>query len=1140
MSRPPLAIPRQPVMTHAQDYYRLRREGIGFIEQMAGAVWTDYNTHDPGITLLEGVCYVLTDLANRVGWEISDLLTPAAPAVPGDPYPGQAFFTAGRILGVNPVTPDDLRRLMIDQAGIHNAWAFCKSCACELNYYMWCDNGALVLSYARPGGDVGPVRTVGVLGLYEVLLEMEGDGEAGDLNDRKIELSPVLEDADGKSFALKIELRPPAWDLAMPQEWTAFLQEGEVASLKVLSLGATPSYDVLADPALDDAARDQYLRAHWNQAFYMSVEVTLARDGARIPVRNVALHLFGDQDIRMRTRASALSAALEDASAAGFVQRHRARARKVSAALDSARRALAAHRNLGEDFCRIRGVDTEDIAVCADLEVAPDADIERVQADAWFAIEQYFNPALPRHSAQALVDAGVPVEDVFNGPVPGEGFVRADDLAAASLRTVLYTSDLTSRLMKIEGVQAIHSLLLSKYDDAGNLVSGAADPVEDNGTLVFDPGKTSAAWQLHLGEQRVPRLYFSRSRFLFHKNGLPFLAHQDEAADTLLQLRVRAEPPQPAGAPADLPAPAGTFCNAGDYYPLQYSFPLNYGIGHAGLPARASALRQAQARQLKAYLMVFEQLLANAFAQLAHVGDLFSLEPAVSHTYFAGKLDASVIRGYDEVVGALSGATLDVMTETPQVFQSRRNRFLDHLLARFGEDYAAYTLLQTGPDGTRHGPDQLIADKIAFLQAYPLVSRDRGRAFDYTQMPRMPDNAAGLEARIRLLLGLDSEARTLLVEHVLLRPKFAGDALWPACTEGGCDDCSDADPYSFRLSLVMPGWVSPWADDLALRAFGDRTIREETPSHLLAKICWVGNDGFVDDPCDPVVDEIAGLLQAQGLTPDGKRPQPADACDCARAIQAAFAAVFRAWYEDKVLDELPPDVLQGMLEAEFATRPDPASNPCTTVLDTALFAEIRTRMVAAFRSVALNGWQFERIEQAWHAWLDANAAFRWEQERLPERVQAILAAGALPDAAGNGPADLALCECAAGIVTRRGIAFHDWMEANIAAGNRLDAFTVFSPQPVVLCEGMTFLPDTGARIQALLDDRYAAYRQVSYWLRILVRRLARLRNVYPGATLHDCDEGSDVNPVRLGSTALGRAGRKGGSGQGGGPGEPDS
>ena len=68
---------------------------------------------------------------------------------------------------------------------------------------------------------------------------------------------------------------------------------------------------------------------------------------------------------------------------------------------------------------------------------------------------------------------------------------------------------------------------------------------------------------------------------------------------------------------------------------------------------------------------------------------------------------------------------------------------------------------------------------------------------------------------------------------------------------------------------------------------------------------------------------------------------------------------------------------------------------------------------------------------------------------------------------------------------------------------------------------MSFKPGTAAAIAALLKDRYDAYRHVSYRLWIVVNLLAKLSNTYPGATLHDCDEGSDINPVRLDNTALG-------------------
>ena len=82
------ALVKNPPLEPAQDFYRLRREGIGFIEQMGSARWTDYNVHDPGITILEALCYAITDLAYRIGWDIKDILSPqAASSDPLQPYP---------------------------------------------------------------------------------------------------------------------------------------------------------------------------------------------------------------------------------------------------------------------------------------------------------------------------------------------------------------------------------------------------------------------------------------------------------------------------------------------------------------------------------------------------------------------------------------------------------------------------------------------------------------------------------------------------------------------------------------------------------------------------------------------------------------------------------------------------------------------------------------------------------------------------------------------------------------------------------------------------------------------------------------------------------------------------------------------
>ena len=1232
MSQKPTTIPKNPALKPAEDYYRLRREGIGFIEQMASRLWTDYNTHDPGITILEALCYAITDLSHRTGWDIKNILSPATPSPhKSQPFPNQAFFTAREILTVNPSTPDDFRRVLIDRDGVRNAWVFCKECACDFYYYAWCEKDQSVLSYQQaenPPIAPSEVKKVEPRGLYEALLELETDPELGDLNDRKI-VQTFATTIAGSLHTYTLELRFPAWDLTHQETYDYFTSSTgnpEKIAWGKFSRSKTDNNTIDNDE----------LKRHWRDVFYLSFSFEVG--GKVIEITNATLRIFSDIETKNDSDVGRLKQKLAEKTATGFIQSYRRKLQKTADQVNDAKSTLNNHRNLDEDYCRIKVVGVEDVAVCADVEVAPDADIERVQAQIWFEIEQYFNPPVSFYTLQEMIKASVPVEKIFNGPKLNNGFIKADELEAAGLKTVLRTSDIVNRLMDIKGIIAVNNLLLSKYDAEGNVTKGAADPtwnndIPNNGIPLFDANKTSASWLLFVGALHQPRLYHNLSRFLFYKNGLPFLPRMDEAYDTLTQLRGEAERPKIKNTSYDLPVPSGTFRNPEDYSPVQYSFPVTYGIGTDGLPSHASTLRHAQARQMKAYLMVFEQHLGNALAQLAHTADLFSLDPKVRRTYFVREFSEAVLQGYDKITKRLDQTALESMTETDIEFHERRNRFLNHLMARFGEQFGEYALLLTNLQGQQIALDRLIDKKISFLKKYPAISHDRGKAFNYRLHPCSPHNSVGIKRRVNLLLGhppltfiavaskisvksygvkfkladpneeiwmdgystvaaenadiaalrafrevieqmtqptayriaketlknkkfhlhlhehngnplgacpqlfdtkreaeifreklLDwsSSERAMVVEHLLLRPKFPGDALYPACVDGTCGTCGDEDPYSFRLTFVMPGWTAPYNTNMAMRGFADRTIRQETPSHLLGKICWVGNDGFIENSCDPVIDELAGLLVAQGPTSKGETPTETAACRCAKAIYTAFCKVFRTWHEDKTLDYIHPEALKTALGNVFGAQvTPPAKSSCTTVLDTALWAEIQVKMVNHFHHIALYGCQFERFEDAWCKWLEANAVIDWAEERLQERVEAILASNLVTGSAGE------LCKCAAAILTKYGIAFYNWMETNIKAGTACDEkFPVFSfniSDSEILCTGSTFKANTAATIKKLLDDRYNTYKEVSYRLWAVVNLLSKLRNIYPGATLHDCDDGSDQNPVRLGSTALGNS-----------------
>jgi hypothetical protein len=1097
-----------------RDFYDLRREGIHHLERSGSAQWTDYNTHDPGITILEALAYALTELSYRTGLPIEDLLAPAATGpVPEGLYPDQTFYTPRTILTVNPTTAEDVRRLLIDLEAVRNAWVRCDSGCCDPPFYAWCERNELVLSHdpGQRSDPTTPVVTVEPRGLYAVLLDLEPDPSLGDLNDRMIVRRFTLTDDDGRRHQLTIEVRFPEWGRSRRDERARLAaDDGDVTADVTIDVPGLTRTTTGTAP-VDDAE----LRRHWFDVFYADFTIHL-EDGLPLTIDNVSVRLYGNDTVRNLTTVQSVLEGLTDSSEEGFLAPYRRKLSATDIAIEAARTALESHRNLDEDCCGIELVQVDDIAVCADIEVEPTADIELVQAWIWYEIERYLDPPVDFWSLDELRARGTPVEEIFNGPELDHGFLTRAGLGRTELRSELRASDIINRLMDIEGVTSVGNLLLTAYDSTGNPLRGFADPKPAGAGRVADPERVSAAWLLVMRPGHRPRLHRKLSAILFSSRSLPFRPRFDEAEDTLIQLRGQFSRPKLSRAELDLWAPIGRPRSPGTYHPVQYSLPAAYGVGPAGLASTATGPRRAQAKQLKAYLMVYEQLLRHAYAQLDHVGDLFSVDPGIRQTYFTSMFDDQQIIGSSDVLDGLTEDGLALLAESPAEFQERRSRFLDHLLARFGESFAEYAMLHADLQGHGRGPEELVDARLALLRAVPRSGHDRGRAFDRGASACTPGNVSGFQQRVNLLLGLPADARAIVVEHLLLRPKFPGDALYPACTDGPCGvgrgggGCGEEDPYSFRLTYVMPAWTAPFDTNLEMRSFADRTIREQAPSHLLVKTCWVGNDGHRPDPCDPIIDVLTALLH-------GPVEAQEDACRCAAAVLAVYREAFDDWFADHRLVHQPPEVLATTLAEMFHAQVDLSEVPCSAVIDASVRAELQEPLVEHFVEIARRGYQFDRFEDDWCAWAEADAAIDWMNEHLQDTVLDILTAGVTGPAADRQ----ALCSCASDILTAFGTGFREWMDTNIAASTPLEEFTGFDPPVPVLCAGVTFTPGVAETIRTLLKQRSDTYAEVSYRLHHLVHALAELHNSYPRATLHDCDAGSDVNPVRLGQTALG-------------------
>ncbi len=110
------------------DFAQLRAKGLSHLQRLSGDIWTDYNAHDPGVTILEQLCYALTDIAYRTSLPIQYFLAP----FPGGEFDREAeknaFFVPSNILSSPPVTITDLRKVVINKSEkVENAWFTLKT-----------------------------------------------------------------------------------------------------------------------------------------------------------------------------------------------------------------------------------------------------------------------------------------------------------------------------------------------------------------------------------------------------------------------------------------------------------------------------------------------------------------------------------------------------------------------------------------------------------------------------------------------------------------------------------------------------------------------------------------------------------------------------------------------------------------------------------------------------------------------------------------------------------------------------------------------------------------------------------------------------------------------------------------------------
>ncbi|MEO9871516.1 hypothetical protein [Ekhidna sp.] len=752
------------------DYTFLREVGMQYICDHAGE-WTDHNTHDPGITILEALCYSLTELGYRTNHAIEDILSEDGKSLLGKYQP---FFAPEEVLPNAPLSVNDFRRIVIDLPGIKNCWIE-KSFRSEQSLFLSEANlGDPSDSKMKYSGDEND--RVDLKGMYEVLLEFEEE----ELN--AYEFKNRFEFSDGsKYFVFDAVVIFPHW------EELAFSDEVRDA-VRILEIEISEIFD-------KESNKEDELSGS-----LFKINTIIDGEERVIPFKLNPLALYEREGHQLGTKVMLSGEAIIPFIAdqvLPFIEpllpEYIARINRSRKLANKVFQLLHDHRNLCEDFVGVRSARKQLVGVLANVEVKPHSDVNMVLGKIYDLLDQYLDPPIKRKSVESLKDQGYDLEDILQGPLLYHGFISDADIEAAADRETIYASDLVSLIMGIDEVIGVSGLEFTNLAEHRTIYEEISD------FLVLDP----KIYKPRLGTEYCQISFLDqyadaeKAQQYFHQ----FRRERRDDPMTLLRKVM----------------PEGESWELDSYDSVQNDFPNVYHIGDEGISDAQSEKRKAQAKQLKGYLVVFDQLLADYLSQLSHTKDLFSLDPRQSRTYFpkpvydvphVSNLLKAFLADQNNVEDPTEAwqyfkkdpeneyiRTINHISENENTFLRRRNEVLDHLLARHGEDFddlgRMMSLHQINDAHT------VIADKLDFLNDYPTLSRDRSTAFNYKKIDvnHYPDvweskNISGFERRLYAKLGLENYQR---------RDFHSGKLTNKYVEIYQEEDLDDIDEYRFRI-----------------------------------------------------------------------------------------------------------------------------------------------------------------------------------------------------------------------------------------------------------------------------------------------------------------------------------------------------
>lgn len=412
---------------------------------------------------------------------------------------------------------------------------------------------------------------------------------------------------------------------------------------------------------------------------------------------------------------------------------------------------LAKNRNLGEDFEKVELLKPVPFKLEININILENGDPDQILAEILFNLEVFLYNPVAFYSIGEMIQENLSLEEIFSGPRLKSGFIKNSELKER--KTEIHKDQIQRILTSINGVEKLRNIVINSDPDLKFLALDqgiyANLDFDDKINGVFETIKLFINGnQIHVEKNRVNNFLLELWSKRYRTYQMEFF--QEEYFEKKLK---------------------GDFRDPGKYTSIQHQFPLIYGLGKEGISKHEPLERKATVKQLRAYLLFFEQHLANYLAQLSNLNQLFSVNNINDKvSYFSQKL--SNVVGLDDILIPPPEDTnpLNFFSfETYDDFLDRKNRLFDHLLSRFGENLEELPFLISLKhnliSNVRELKKELLLRKSALLIALEDLNYYQNKGAFFTDEQQLTD-LSGLEQILLAKTGIPQKKGSLVLDGI--------------------------------------------------------------------------------------------------------------------------------------------------------------------------------------------------------------------------------------------------------------------------------------------------------------------------------------------------------------------------------------